>query len=80
MKTYVFRVVIEPDEERWVAYCPALVKQGAATWDQTREEALANIREVLKMTLESMMQHGETIPGESPQVQVFAEPRVAVTL
>lgn len=32
MKTYVFRVVVEPDEDRWHAYCPALEDKGGATW------------------------------------------------
>jgi len=32
MKTYNFRIVVEPDGERWHAYCPALVRQGGATW------------------------------------------------
>jgi len=31
MKTYTFNVVVEPDEDRWHAYCPVLVHQGAAT-------------------------------------------------
>ena len=65
-KTYQFRVVVEPDEDQWVAYCPALVKQGAATGGQTREEAHINIHQVLQMTLESMIFHGETIPVETP--------------
>jgi hypothetical protein len=26
MKTYTFKVVVEPDEDRWHAYCPALVR------------------------------------------------------
>jgi predicted RNase H-like HicB family nuclease len=47
--TYTFRVVVEPDEDRWRAYCPALEEQGAATWGHTREEALQHIREVLEM-------------------------------
>ncbi len=80
MKTYVFKVVLEPDEDRWIAICPALEKQGAATWGATREEALMNIQEVLQMTLESIQEHGETLPSELSDVQVFLEPRVAVTL
>ena len=80
VKTYVFRVVVEPDESRWAAYCPSLVKQGASTWGDTREEALRNIQEVLQMTLESMVQHGESVPEDATDVQVYAEPRVAVTL
>ena len=80
MKTYVFRVIVEPDEDRWAAVCPVLEKQGAATWGDTREEALKNIQEVLQMTLESMASHGESVPEEPQEVQVFPEDRVAVTL
>lgn len=80
MKTYVFKVVVEPDEDRWIAVCPALEKQGAATWGYTREEALKNLQEVLQMTLESIQEHGEMLPNEHSDVQVFLEPRVAVTL
>ena len=80
MKTYVFPVVLEPDEARWVAVCPALEKQGAATWGYTREEALKNIQEVVQMTLESMQEHDEPLSEEIADVQIFTEPRVAVNL
>lgn len=63
MKTYVFRVVVEPDEDRWVAYAPALKDRGGATWGYTREEALENIGQVVQMTVDSMVQHGEAIPS-----------------
>jgi predicted RNase H-like HicB family nuclease len=81
VKTYVFRVVVEPDDDRWVAYSPALKDRGGATWGYTREEALENIRQVLQMTVESLVKHGESIP-EDPEtdVLVFAEPQVAVTI
>ena len=81
MKTYVFRVVVEPDEERWFAYCPALEEQGGATWGYTREEALRNIREVVEITIEGLIERGEPIP-EEPQagVTTSSEPLVAVTL
>ena len=77
MKTYQFRVVVEPDEGGWIAFCPTLARQGAVTGGDTREEAFKNIQEVLQMTLESMLFHGETIPVEMP-----APPseRIAVTL
>ena len=80
-KSYVFRVVVEPDEDRWHAYAPALVSQGGSTWGYTREEALANIGEVVQMVVESLVEHGEPIPEEpEDEVQVFSEPRVAVTI
>lgn len=81
MRTYLFRVVVEPDENRWVAYCPALEEKGGATWGRTAQEALTNVEEVVRMTLESMRRHGEPIP-EQPEtdVRVLTEPSVAVTL
>ena len=56
MKTYTFRVVVEPDENRWSAYCPTLEKYAAATWDYTREAALKNIQEVVQMVLEELLE------------------------
>jgi predicted RNase H-like HicB family nuclease len=71
--------VVEPDEDRWFAYCPVLEKHGAATWGYTKEEALKNIREVVEMTIESMIEHGEPIPEEpESEVQISSEPKVAV--
>ena len=81
LKTYTFKVVVEPDEDRWHAYCPALVRQGGATWGYTKAEALKNIDEVVKMVVESLIEHGDPVPEEpSDQVYVFSEPRVAVTV
>jgi len=78
-KTYIFQVEVIPDEDRWFARCPVLEDRGAATWGYTRQEALKNIGEVLQMTVESMIDHGEPIP-EEPGIQVFSEPRVAITI
>ena len=81
MKTYIFKVAIEEDpfddgKMAYHAYCPSL--KGASTWGHTKEEAMKNIREVVEMTVESMIEHGESIP-EEPDVQIFSELRVAVT-
>ncbi len=81
MKTYIFRVVVEPDEDRWFAYCPALESKGGATWGCTKEEALKNIKEVVEMTIESLIEHGEPIPEEpEAEVKISPEPLVAVTV
>jgi predicted RNase H-like HicB family nuclease len=87
MKTYNFKVVVEPDEDfegnpaGFHAYCPALEDRGASTWGATQAEAVKNIESVVHMVVESMFEHGETIP-ESPrdEVEVTIEPRVAVTV
>jgi predicted RNase H-like HicB family nuclease len=87
MKTYNFKVIMEPDEDfdgnpsGWHAYCPALQKVGGSTWGETEEEALKNINEVVHLVVESMREHGEPIPEEpADQVEVTVEPRVAVTV
>jgi predicted RNase H-like HicB family nuclease len=80
MKTYVFRVVVEPDEDGWFVYCPVLEEQGGATWGNTPQQALRNIQEVLQMTVESMIKHGEPVPeGPVSDVRVSSELNVAVT-
>jgi predicted RNase H-like HicB family nuclease len=66
MTTYTFRVVVEPDEDRWRAYCPALEAQGAATWGYTREEALRHVREVIEMIAAELVEEGKPVPADGP--------------
>jgi predicted RNase H-like HicB family nuclease len=81
MKTYTFKIVVEPDEDRWHAYCPALLSKGGSTWGYTQQEALSNIEQVVRMVVESLVEHGEPVPDEPPdQVHVFQEPQVAVNI
>ena len=75
--TYTFKIVVEPDEDRWRAYYPALEAQGAATWGRTREEALQNIREVLKMIVVEIADEGQPLPANAA---VSEEPLVTVTV
>lgn len=81
LRSYVFRVVVEPDEDRWFAYCPALKKYAATTWGYTRQEALEHIREVVDMIVAELIEEGKLIP-EEPRTDVFVskEPQVAVTI
>jgi len=62
VKTYVFRVELEPDEEGWRAFYPPLENIGASTWGETQEEALKNIQEVLSMIVEEFTEEGEPVP------------------
>lgn len=62
VKTYTFKVVVEPDEDRWHAYCPALEQYGAATWGNTEEEALRHINEVVQMVVEELVEASGTFP------------------
>jgi len=56
VKTYSFKVVIEPDEGGWFAYCPALKGSGAVTQGSTYEDALKNISEVVRMIVDELTQ------------------------
>ena len=77
MKTYNFPVVVEPDEDRWFAYSPPLLSQGGSTWGNTRQEALENLKTVVKMVLESLISHGDAIPAADSASQ---ESTLAVTI
>lgn len=77
MKSYLFRVVVEQDEDAWRAYVPELESRGAATWGHSKDEALRNIEEVLQMVVEDLLQEGESLPQS---VTVASEPMVAVNV
>ncbi|MGB6686729.1 MAG: type II toxin-antitoxin system HicB family antitoxin [Terracidiphilus sp.] len=77
MKSYVFRVVLEPDEDVWRACVPDLESRGAATWGKTKEEALRNINEVAQIVIESMLEDGEPLPAGITEVN---EPVIAVNV
>jgi predicted RNase H-like HicB family nuclease len=67
MKTHTFKVVVEPDEDAegnpaWHAYCAALASVGGATSGRTREEALNNINEVVRMIVEEFIEDGTPLP------------------
>jgi predicted RNase H-like HicB family nuclease len=77
LKSYVFPVVLEQDEDVWRAFIPELEAKGAATWGNTREEALRNIHEVAQMVIEALLEDGESLP---PRVTEIDQPVVAVTV
>jgi predicted RNase H-like HicB family nuclease len=61
MKTYNFKVVLEPDEDAagnpaWFASCPALESIGGATSGRTRDEALQNINQVIRMIVQELVE------------------------
>ena len=68
MQTYVFSVVIEPDEEGWRAFYPSWEHIGVSTWGPTREDALKNIQEVLEIILDEFEQEGKPMPGDGQPV------------
>ena len=49
-----FKVAIEPDEDAWNSYYPAWEHLGAASCGETREEAAANLKEVLELIMDEI--------------------------
>lgn len=66
MTNYTFHIVVQPDGDVWRACCPALVRQGGATWGTTREDALANIREVVELVVADLIETGVLSGAETP--------------
>ena len=78
MKTYIFRIEIEQEEDgRWSAEIPAL--PGCATWGYTEDEARRSIEEAGQLYIESLLAHGEPIPSEA-RSDAMEEPAVAITV
>ena len=91
MKTYNFKVILEPDEDfdgnpsGWHAFCPALERLGGSTFGETREEALRNINEVVRMIVQELIEEGEPFPQGAEDAVMVEEvsqdqPHIAVTV
>jgi predicted RNase H-like HicB family nuclease len=66
-----FVVTLQKGEDGFIiAECPAL--PGCITQGRTNEEALANIREAIELSLESRREHGMPLAVEIAEVEVSA--------
>ena len=61
IKSHIFEVVIEPDEDVFHAYCPNL--KGCRTWGHNKKEALKYIQEAVELYIEDLIADGKPIPG-----------------
>jgi len=60
MRTYQFSVVVERDQNGYVAFCPGL--QGCYTQGETYEEALEYIKDAIRLHVADRIESGEEIP------------------
>ena len=58
---FKIEVIVEPDEDGFHAYCPAL--KGLHTCGDTEKEALNNAKDAAIAYLESSIKHGDYIPA-----------------
>ena len=64
-----FVATLERDEDGvWIAECPSI--PGCVSQGQSREEALANIREAITLCLEVRAERGLPLTVETQQVEV----------
>ncbi|MBI2846856.1 MAG: type II toxin-antitoxin system HicB family antitoxin [Chloroflexi bacterium] len=67
-----FRVILEPNElGGYTATVPLL--PGCISEGDTREEALANIKEAIELYIESLQADGEPIPSEESIEEAVVE-------
>jgi len=57
---HAFTVQIRREDDVWMADCPALV--ACTTYGATYDEAVENIRDAIRVTLDDMRDNGEAIP------------------
>ena len=80
MKTYIFKVEVEQEEDgRWGAEIPTL--PGCAAWGYTKEEALEALQDGAQAYLEVLFEDGCPLPKEAEETtHVVEAPMVAITI
>ena len=64
MRSYTYRVIVEPDEgDTFHAYVPALA--GCHTWGEIFDQTRINIRDAIDVYIRSLKADGEAIPEDS---------------
>ena len=64
-----FIVTLDRDEDGvWIAECPAI--PGCVSQDTTREEALGNVKDAIKLCLEVRAERGLPLTIETHQIEV----------
>ena len=66
-----FLVTIDRDEDGvWIVECPSI--PGCVSQGKTKEEALTNVRDAIKLCLEVRAERGMPLTVETRQVEVTA--------
>jgi predicted RNase H-like HicB family nuclease len=62
MPQFAFSIIIEADEDGYYVSCPAL--QGCYSQGDTYEEAIANIKDAIRLHIEDRRAEGEELPQD----------------
>lgn len=75
MKTYTFRVIIEPDEKNtYHGYVPSL--PGCHTWGESIDETRENLKEAIICHTQGLLKDNQLVPLEEDNlelIQTFTE-------
>lgn len=69
MKTYTFRMIIEPDEDGYHGFVPIL--RGVHTWGKTIEETQKNLKEAICCHIKGLLKDKEEVPHEENAIEVI---------
>lgn len=61
MKAHCFKIVVEPRENGYQAYCPALKQLGVVCRGDTASEALFHVNEEIQSALDKMREEGKPL-------------------
>ncbi|OGY07868.1 MAG: hypothetical protein A2700_00500 [Candidatus Blackburnbacteria bacterium RIFCSPHIGHO2_01_FULL_44_64] len=68
MKTYTYRMIIEPDEKGYHGFVPLL--RGVHTIGKTIEETKKSLEEAIRCHIEGLLKDKERIPQEENAVEI----------
>jgi predicted RNase H-like HicB family nuclease len=64
MKSFTFQIVVEADSEGYFVSCPTL--QGCYSQGHSHEEAVASIKDAIRLHIEDRLASGEEVPEKVP--------------
>lgn len=62
------KIIIEPDEDVFVAYCPQL--PGCVSYGKDHDEALTNIKKAIDLCLRPIPQEFEQLPTSAELLEI----------
>lgn len=74
-----YRIIIEPEKMGrktvYNAYCPTL---GVADWGDSIDEAIKNIRSLIKFHIECLLEDGTEVPTENVHEEILTSTKVSI--
>lgn len=69
MKSYTYRMIIEPDEDGYHGFVPLL--KGVHTFGKTIEETKINLQEAIQCHIEGLVKDNISLPQEENTIEII---------